>query len=102
MWQDDSMSQTFGMEAPRKHTGTPRPAPARYLVVIESGGSMVARLFQETREQVSECDAAVEDITVMTQHLAPQQGALGPEWDLGLQGHSRAERAGARVYTLNV
>lgn len=96
------MSQTFGMEAPRGHTDTPRPAPARYLVVIDSGGYMVARMFLETREQVSECDAAVEEVTVMTQHLVPQRGALGHEWDVALSGHSRAERAGAEVYTLEV
>ena len=96
------MSQTFGMEAPREHTGAPRRPPARYLVTIDSGGNMVARLFLETREQVSEFDAAVEEVGAMTKNLVPQAGALGPEWDLALQGHSLAERAGASVYTLDI
>ena len=96
------MSQTFGMEAPRERTGAPRRPPARYLVTIDSGGYMVARLFLETREQVSEFDAAVEEVGAMTKNLVPQVGALGSEWDLALQGHSMAERAGANVYTLDI
>ncbi len=96
------MSQTFGMEAPRAHTDAPRQAPARYLVTIDSGGYMVARLFLENREQIAEFDAAVEEVTVMTKGLVPDIGALGPEWDVGLQGHNAAERAGAEVYRLEV
>ena len=96
------MSQTFGMEAPRTHTGAPRRPAARYLVTIDSGGYMVARLFLETREQVAEFDAAVEEVGAMVKNLVPQAGALGPEWDLALQGHSTVERAGAEVYTLDI
>ncbi len=96
------MSQTFGMEAPREHTDGPRPAPARYLVIIDSGGYMVARLFLASREQIAEFDAAVEEVMVMTKHLAPEVGALGAEWDLALQGHSSAERAGAEIFTLDI
>ncbi len=96
------MSQTFGMEAPRGHTDQPRQAPARYLVTIDSGGYMVARLFLENREQIAEFDAAVEEVTVMTKNLVPEIGALGAEWDVGLQGHSAAERAAAEVYRLDV
>ena len=96
------MSQTFGMEAPRKHSHTPLQPPARYLVVIDSGGYMVARLFLETREQVAEFDAAVEEVAAMTLNLAAKTGAQGAEWDRALQGHSAAERAGAQVYTLDL
>jgi hypothetical protein len=96
------MSQTFGMEAPRKHSHSPLQPPARYLVVIDSGGYMVARLFLETREQVAEFDAAVEEVAAMTLNLTPEEGALGPEWDLALRGHSETERAGATVYRLTI
>ena len=96
------MSQTFGIETPREHTPTPHHQPVRYLVVIDSGGSMVARLFLATREMVAEFDAAVEEVTGMTNGLVPEVGALGPEWDLALQGHNAAERAAALVYTLDV
>jgi hypothetical protein len=96
------MSQTFGMESPRQHNDAPRQAPARYLVIIDSGGYMVARMFLENREQIAECDAAVEEVTVMTKNTTPEVGALGAEWDAALQGHSTAERAGAEVYRLDV
>jgi hypothetical protein len=29
-------------------------------------------------------------------------GALGAEWNSGLQGHSTSERAGAEVFTLDL
>ncbi len=96
------MSQTFGMEAPQKHTGAPHRPPTRYLVTIDSGGYRVARLFLETREQVSEFDAAVEEVGAMIKNLVPQVGALGADWDLALLGHSLAERASAEVYTLDI
>lgn len=96
------MSQTFGMEAPRKHSHTPLQAPARYLVIIDSGGYMVARLFLENREQVAEFDAAVEEVAAMTLNLAAKAGARDAEWDRALRGHSAEERAGAQVYTLDI
>ena len=96
------MSQTFGMESPGKHSPESHRQPARYLVVIDSGGSMVARLFLETRELVAEFDAAVEEVSSMTNGLVPEVGALSSEWDTALLGHSTAERAGAMVYTLSV
>lgn len=90
------------MESPRKHNhGSHRP-PGRFLVVIDSGGYMVARMFLETREQVAEFDAAVEEVSAMTSGLVPEVGALGSEWDRALLGHSAAERAGAMVYTLEI
>jgi hypothetical protein len=96
------MAQVFGNEAPRKHSDAPMRQAARYLVVIESGGSAMARLFLDTREQVAEFDASTEEVTLMTQGLVPVMGASGPEWDRALAGHSASERSAARVFTLDV
>ena len=54
-WQHSGMSQVFGSESPRDHAQTSHRKPARYLVVIESGGFTIARLFLDTREQVAAC-----------------------------------------------
>ena len=105
VWQDGRMSQTFGMESPRNTSDldpTPHRPPVRFLVVIDSGGSMVARLFLPSRELAAEFDAMVEEVTVMTQGLMPETGATGPEWDVALQGHNATERAAALVYTLPI
>jgi len=96
------MSQGFGSESPRAHTQTAHRQPARYLVVLDSGGFAVARLFLETRELVAEFDAATEEAVQMTAGLVPTKGADGPEWDRALEGHSAAERGAAEVYTLDV
>ena len=96
------MSQTFGMESPREHSHPPLRKPVRYLVVIEAGGYMIARLLLETREMVAEFDAAVEEVGSMTAGLVPVVGALGPEWDVALGGRSTEERASALVYTLDI
>lgn len=96
------MSQTFGMESPRAHPQASHRKPVRYLIVIDSGGSMVARLCLDTHEMVGEFDAAVEEVGSMTAGLIPAEGATGPEWDAALAGHSAEERAAARVYTLPV
>lgn len=96
------MSQTFGMEMPYATDPTAHRLPVRYLVVIGSGGSMVARLFLPTRVLAAEFDATVEEVTVMTQDLTPVTGAMGAEWDLALQGHNATERAAALVYTLPI
>jgi hypothetical protein len=96
------MAQVYGNEVPRKHSDAPMRKAARYLVVIESGGVVLARLFVDTREQVAEFDASTEEVTLMTQGLVPVVGAEGAEWDQALAGHSAIERAAARVYTLDV
>lgn len=96
------MGQGFGSESPRAHAQTAHRRPARFLVVIDSGGYLVARLFLDTREQVAEFDAATEEATQMTAGLVPARGAGGSEWDRALEGHSAAERAVAEVYTLAV
>lgn len=96
------MSQGFGSESPRAHLQTEHRKPARYLVLIESGGVVLARLFLDTREQVAEIDGATEEATQMMAGQVPQHGAEGAEWDAALRGHSAAERAAAAVYTLDV
>jgi hypothetical protein len=96
------MSQGFGREAPPVHVQTAHRRPARYLVVIESGGTVIARLFLDSREPVAEFDAATEETTQMTAGLVATQGADGPEWDRALEGHSLAERSDAQVYTLDI
>jgi len=96
------MAQVFGNEVPRRHSETPMRQAARYLVVIDSGGNAVARLFIETREQVAEFDASTEEVTLMTRGLVSAIGADGAEWDRALAGHGTAERKAARVYTLDV
>ena len=96
------MSQGFGGELPRTHIHTSHRKPARYLVMIESGGSGVARLFLESLELVAEFDAGTEEAAQMTAGLVPTNGADGPEWDQALEGHSAPERRAARVYRLEV
>jgi hypothetical protein len=96
------MAQVFGNEIPRQHSQASVRKASRYLVLIESGGTVVARLFVDTREQVAEFDASTEEVTVMTHGLVAATGAEGPEWDAALAGHSAAERKAARVYTLDV
>ena len=96
------MSQGFGSESPRAHAHTAHRKPVRYLVVIDSGGTTVARLFLDTRELVAEFDAGTEEAAQMTAWLVPTKGADGPEWDHALEGHSAAERSAAEVYTLDI
>ena len=96
------MSQGFGNELPRPHGNTaPRPR-ARYLVVIDSGGFMVARLFLESREQVAEFDGSTEEVAQMTLRLQAERSAGDAQWDRALAGHSAEERAGARIYQLEI
>jgi hypothetical protein len=96
------MSESYGMEKPRAHSPEPHRTVSRYLVVIDSAGEMVARLFTATRDVAGEFDASSEEVAVMTKGLSAARGASGEEWNAGLQGHSAAEREGAEVYTLDV
>lgn len=99
------MSQDYGIAAsvPRRQDGQDEhQPPARYLIVIDNGGTMVARLLLESRKPVAEFDAGSEEVAVMTRGLVPTHGAAGPEWDAALHGHSAEERRGARIYTLDV
>lgn len=93
---------SYGIERPGSHAHTPHQQPARYLVVIGSGGSAVARLFLETREQVAEFDAGTEEVAQMTSGLVAEKSAGAAEWDKALSGHSAAERSAADVYTLEI
>jgi hypothetical protein len=96
------MSHGFGNELPRAHGNTSPRAQTRYLVVIDSGGFMVARLFLASREQVAEFDASTEEVAQMIGHLRPDNNAGDASWDRALAGHSVAERAEARVYVLDL
>jgi len=96
------MNQGFGMEVPHGHSSSPQRHPARYLVIIDDGGSGLARLFLENRAQVEAFDAGAEEVSLMTKGLVPAHGANGAEWDHALKGHSAAERRAASVYTLDV
>lgn len=96
------MSQGYGIESEPKPHGGPHRQPARYLVLIDNAGTMVARLFTESREEAGEFDAGSEEVALMTRGLSPRQDAGEPAWDDALEGHSRSERAAADVYTLDV
>ncbi|MGM9486187.1 hypothetical protein [Ideonella sp. YS5] len=96
------MNNGFGMEAHGKQPANAHRKPARYLLLIDAGGSTIARLFTDTREAAGEFDAGSEEVAVMTQRLKPGSGATGHEWDRALEGHSAAERAAAVVYTLDI
>ena len=96
------MSHGFGIELPRAHGNTSLRSHTRYLVVIDSGGFMVARLFLESREQVAEFDASTEEVAQMIMHLQADGKAGDAQWDRALAGHSAAERAEARVYVLEI
>ena len=96
------MNHGYGIESPGEHAHTVHRKPARYLVVIDAGGSAVAKLFIDTRELVAEFDAGAEEVALMTRGLQPAKGADGREWDRALEGHSTKERGAAEVYTLEV
>jgi hypothetical protein len=96
------MSHGFGIELPRAHGNTSLRSHVRYVVVIDSGGFMVARLFLESREQVAEFDASTEEVAQMIMHLQAHGNAGDSQWDRALAGHSAAERAEARVYVLEI
>jgi hypothetical protein len=76
--------------------------PAKYLVVIDSGGEMVARMLDDQRKLIVDFDASSSEVAVMTQGLVPMRGATAAEWNGPLGGHSRSEREAAEVYTLDV
>jgi hypothetical protein len=96
------MNHGYGIESHGEHRHTETTEPVRYLVIVDSAGMMLARLFLESREQVAEVDASTEEIVTMTRGLTPSFGATGVEWDQALLGHSAAERRAARVYTLDI
>ena len=76
--------------------------PAKYLVVIDSAGEMVARMFDENRRLIVDFDASSSEVSVMTQGLVPARVATDTVWHEALRGHSERERQQAEVYTLDV
>jgi hypothetical protein len=76
--------------------------PARFLVVIDAGGEMVARMFDDKRRPLVDFDASSSEVAVMTQGLVPTHEADAPAWNAALAGHSVAERRAAEVYVLDV
>jgi hypothetical protein len=94
------MSQNFGIAMPGARSAAVHRQPVRYLVLIDSGCGMLARLFLASYELVNEFDAAATEVANSTAGLTPAIGALGAQWDRALTGHSRQERAAAEVYTL--
>lgn len=96
------MSQDYGIPSHSAHVGKPSRAPGRYLVVIDSAGSALARLFLASRVQVEEFDGGAEEVASMTRGLVPARGADAAEWDTALRGHNAAERTAALVYTLAI
>ena len=77
-------------------------SPVKFLIVIEAGDSMAARLFDANRVHVIDMDASTEDVVATTEGIVPTHSGAEPEWDRALAGHSAAERAAAQVYTLAV
>lgn len=96
------MSISYGIPVPGAHSDVAHREPARYLVVIDSDGSTIARLFTEGREQVAEYDAGAEEVALMTRGLAPSRSADASEWDQALSGHSAKDRGAARVFHLAI
>lgn len=94
------MSQDFGREMPPPHKQVSHRLVSKYLVLVDSGGVGLARLFLENREQVGEFDAGAEEVSSMLKGIKPSAGASGPEWDRALAGHSTEERKAALVYEL--
>ena len=76
--------------------------PAKYLIVIDSAGEMVARMFDAQRKLIVDFDASSSEVAVMTAGLVPARGAVEADWDTALGGHSKRERVDAEVYTLDV
>ncbi|MCH7344219.1 hypothetical protein LZ017_12620 [Pelomonas sp. CA6] len=96
------MDQGLGQELPGRHAAHKLHPAARVLIVIEAGGTPVARLLLDSGEQVAEFDASTEELGAMTRGLAASLGAAAPQWDKALAGHSAEEREAARVFRLPV
>ena len=96
------MNNGFGIESPPAHHISEHRATSRWLIIIDSGGPTIVRMFLDSREPVAEFDAGIEEIAQMVQGLTETVGASGPEWDAALAGHNADERAKARVYRLDI
>ncbi|MBV8501521.1 MAG: hypothetical protein JO006_07370 [Paucibacter sp.] len=96
------MDQGIGNELPGRHRTSDLRPSARWLVLIESGGFMLARLFDAGRQQLAEFDASTEEAVQMAKGQPLLSDAQQPEWDQALMGHSLDERRQAQVYALGV
>ncbi len=76
--------------------------PVKYLVVIESDGAMLAKLYDERLVHVNDIDASSEEVAVMTRGLAPSHSGNQAPWVGVLVGHGEAQRLTAQVFTLSV
>ena len=76
--------------------------PARYLVLIEAGDGMVARLFDAEHRHLLDFDASSWEVADMTAGHMPANGVdREGAWGSALEGHSEAELRSARIYTLD-
>jgi hypothetical protein len=76
--------------------------PAKYLVLIESDGAMLAKLYDGQYAHVNDFDASSEEVAVMTKGLTPTRGANIAPWAEVLAGHGEPERRAALIFTLDV
>ncbi len=76
--------------------------PVKYLVLIESDGAMLAKLYDAHLVEVNDIDAASEEVAVMTQGLTPQRSGNDATWSRVLAGHGEPQRQAARIFTLDV
>ncbi len=75
--------------------------PARFLVLIDAGDGMVARLFDAGHRHIIDIDASSWEVAEMTAARMPAEGADQAEWGRLLEGHSEAQQRAARIYTLD-
>jgi hypothetical protein len=85
---------------PSRHEATVHSKPVKYVVLIDSGSGMLAKMFSESRDLFLECDAAVAEVASMTADLTPEVGASAPEWDAALRAFDPKARASAEIFTL--
>lgn len=76
--------------------------PVKYLVIIESDGAMVAKMYDAHYKHENDIDAGSEEVAVMTRGLKPAKSGNDATWAKVLVGHGEAERRAAEIYTLDV
>jgi hypothetical protein len=76
--------------------------PVRYLVLIESAGTPVARMFDADHTHILDIDATSEEVVDMTGGRVPEHNAGDAQWDAILQGHTAQERQAAQIFTLDI
>lgn len=94
------MSQEFGISVPHQRTSLPQRQAVKYLMVMDIGGTKVARLFLESLELVNEFDAAVNEVVELIAGRLASSVDKDPLWANALRGLSADEQASAMVYTL--